>query len=186
MGATRSSASVLANRYATAIFSLATEAKQEALIVEEFSAVARAVEAHAELSAALASPLLDRAAKAEILVAVAKKASPATQQAVRIVAEQGRADVLGRVAQALRSKLARANGEIEAVVESARPLAESVQKQLAESLSKATGKKVQLTLQENPELLGGVAVQIGSQRLDASLSAALNTMRKELLAPTNA
>jgi hypothetical protein len=49
-------------------------------------------------------------------------------------------------------------------------------------LEDATGKVVHLSLKENPELLGGVAVQIGSQRLDASLSAALNHMRRELLA----
>jgi F0F1-type ATP synthase delta subunit len=48
-------------------------------------------------------------------------------------------------------------------------------------LATATGKKVQMNFREDPELLGGVAIQLGSLRLDATLAAALNTMRSSLL-----
>ena len=186
MGASRSSVSVLANRYATAIFTLAEAAGNEADVVQEISAVAEAIAATPELRAALSSPLLGRDAKAELLAKLAAKGNTLTQQALAAMAHQGRAAVIPAIATALQAKLSIARGELVAQVESARPLTESVRKQLAESLSKATGKTVQLALKENPELLGGVAVQIGSARLDASLAAALNTMRKSLLAPTNA
>ena len=182
MSASRSSETTVANRYATAIFSLAGEAKKLDAVVSELQALGAAISGSQELARALKNPLISKDKKASVLAALAAKADPVTLQALQTVAEQGRAELLPKIAQALRAKLAASKGELIAEVESARALPASVQKQLAESLSKATGKVVHLNLKENPELLGGVAVQIGSQRLDASLSAALNHMRRELLA----
>jgi len=180
--ANRSSETTIANRYATAIFALASDGKKLEAVVEELNALGAAISGNDELASALKNPLISKDKKAEVLAALAKKADKITLQALKTVADQGRADLLPKIAQALRAKLAADKGELIAEVESARPLPATVQKQLADSLSKATGKVVHLNLKENPELLGGVAVQIGSQRLDASLSAALNHMRRELLA----
>jgi F-type H+-transporting ATPase subunit delta len=74
------------------------------------------------------------------------------------------------------------NDELEAIVTSARPLSAAIKKQLSESLVAATGKEVQLTLKENPAVLGGLLVELGSLRLDATLAGALTTLRSELLA----
>ena len=182
MSASRSSETTVANRYATAIFSLASDGKKLETVVEELSALGRAITDNAELASVLKNPLISKDKKADVLTALAKKADKVSLQALKTVADQGRADLLPKIAEQLRAKLAAGKGELIAEVESARPLSPTVQKQLADSLSKATGKVVHLNLKENPELLGGVAVQIGSQRLDASLSAALNHMRRELLA----
>ena len=182
MSASRSSETTVASRYATAIFALASDAKKLDTVVDELSVLGRAIAGSPELASALKSPLVAKETKASVLAALAKKADPITLQALKTVADQGRASLLPKIAEQLRAKLATEKGELIAEVESARPLPATVQKQLADSLSKATGKVVHLNLKENPELLGGVAVQIGSQRLDASLSAALNHMRRELLA----
>lgn len=182
MSASRSSETTVASRYATAIFALASEAKKLDTVVDELSALGRAIASSSELASALKSPLVGKDTKAAVLAALAKKADDITLQALNTVADQGRAALLPKIAEQLRAKLAAEKGELIAQVESARPLPATVQKQLADSLSKATGKVVHLNLKENPDLLGGVAVQIGSQRLDASLSAALNHMRRELLA----
>ena len=178
--ATRSSEANVAARYATAIFALA-EGKKRDTVIDELSTLGAAVDESAELEAALKNPLIGKDTKGEILAALAKKADKITLQALATVAAQGRAALLPAIAAQLRRMLAEAKGELIAEVESARPLPASVQKQLADSLSKATGKTVHLNLKENPQLLGGVAVQIGSQRLDASLNAALTHMRRSLL-----
>lgn len=182
MSASRSSETTVASRYATAIFDLAGAAKKLETVVEELTAIGAAIAESDELMRALKNPLISKEKKADVLAALAKKGDKITLQALKTVADQGRAELLPKVAEQLRARLAADKGELIAEVESARPLPATVQKQLADSLSKATGKVVHLNLKENPELLGGVAVQIGSQRLDASLSAALNHMRRELLA----
>lgn len=186
MSTSRTSATAIAARYATAIFALATEAKKEDAVVAEITAVADAITQNSELAAALNNPLTARDKKSDLLRAVAKGAQKLTLDSLGVIAAEGRATVLPQIAKLLRARLADARGELVADVESARPLPASVQKDLAASLSKATGKTVKLNIIENPALLGGVAIQIGSKRLDASLSAALTTIRRELLASSNA
>lgn len=182
----RSNEATIANRYATAIFGLAEEAGKETEIVTTIAAIGDAITEHQNLSDALASPLVTRAEKAAVIGALAKKTDKLTQKALSVVTDQGRGELLPQIAEALLAKLAEKNDVVTAEIESARPLSDAMQKQLTESLERATGKKVALSLKENPELLGGVAIQIGSKRLDATLSAALNNLRGQLLAAKNA
>lgn len=172
----------VARRYAHAAFALAVAAKKEAALTEEISALARAIESDAPLRAAIANPLIDRATKATLLDALMSKADPLTRRTVSVVASGGRADVLPAIAAALSAMLAEQRGELVADITSARPLSAAMQKQLSENLTRATGKKLQLHLHEDASLIGGVIIQLGSLRLDASLLGALNHIRADLLA----
>ncbi len=185
MSISRTDAIAAARRYATAIFSLATESKQETLVVEEISTIGAAIASHAELAAALANPLIHRTQKAAVLAALAKSGSSLTQRAIATIADGGRAEIIPVIAELLRAELAAQKGELVAEVTSARALAPAMQKQLNAALTKATGKDVQMQLKEDPSVLGGVMIQLGSLRLDATLAGALNTMRVELVAHAN-
>lgn len=175
----------IARRYVSAIFALAAEAKKEAAVVSEFAALAKAMDDAPALAEALNSPLVTHAQKAETLAALAKGASPITLNALKTLAEAGRAALIPTVATQLREALAEQLGELEAVVTSARALPAATQKQLEKSLATATGKKVNLQLKEDESVLGGLLIELGSLRLDATLSGALNDMRQQLLATTN-
>lgn len=165
------------------MFELAVEAKAEATLVEEMRAIARAAETSPELQSALANPLASRATKGEILAGLAAKGHPLTRQSLATLAAQGRAEILPVVAELLEAKLARHQGAVVAEVTSARPLSKEVEKQIRAALEKATGKEVQLALTENPDVLGGVSIRLGSSLLDATLAGALSNMRAQLLAP---
>lgn len=181
----RTDAIAAARRYATAIFALAAEVGQEAVVTAELSTLAAATESHAELRAALANPLISRTEKSSVLAAMAASAAPLTQRSVAVVAGGGRAEILPAIAEVLRGMLAEKQGQLVAEITSARPLSPTIQKQLGEALAKATGKTVQMQLTEDESVLGGVAIQLGSMRLDATLAGALSTMRAELVAHAN-
>lgn len=185
MSISRTDALSIASRYATAIFSLAADAGKEEQVIKEIGAVAEAISGEAELLAAFSNPLLSRDKKNSMLAALAKNANKLTQQALNTIGVQGRAELLPEIAEQLKAKLAASRGEILADIESARALPAPVQKQLAEALKKATGKNVQMNFREDPELLGGVAIQVGSLRLDATLAGALNNMHHALLSDKN-
>ncbi len=185
MSINRTDALQISRRYSAAIFALATEAKSEALVVGEFGTLAAAIESSTDLADALSSPLVSPAQKSATLAALAAKANPLTQRAVATIAAGGRAEVIPAIAETLKSMLATHQGEVEALVTSARALNAATQKQLVASLTKATGKKVTLKLKEDANVLGGLMVELGSLRLDATLSGALNHMREQLLAPTH-
>ena len=182
MSTSRTDMLTAARRYATAAFALAVAAKSEAALVEEISSLAAATEQDAALAAALANPLISREKKGAVLAALAAKASPLTARCVALLAANGRTEILPALAEVLRGMLAKQRGEVVAEVTSARPLPAATQTLIADALAKATGKTIQLRLKEDPAVLGGVAIQLGSLKFDATLEGALTTMRAELLA----
>jgi F-type H+-transporting ATPase subunit delta len=184
MSQSRTASLAIADRYAHAAFALAVEAKKESTLTEEMGQLADAIQSSAELKSALANPLVGREAKAAILADLAKKADTLTRQTLKTLAEGGRADIIPALARALAGRLSESRGEIVAEITSARALSPAMQKKFADSLAEATGKAVRLELKEDPSLIGGVAIQLGSLRLDASLQGALNHMRADLLAQT--
>jgi F-type H+-transporting ATPase subunit delta len=181
----RTDAIQISRRYATAMFDLAVEAKKEKTLVDEFSTLANAIATNAQLAEALANPTIHHSQKAAVLHALVAKGDAVTKRAVAVIAEAGRADLIPTIAEDLQQRLAAYTGEIEATVTSARTLTAATQKQLVQSLAVATGKSVKLKLKEDASVLGGLRIELGSLRLDATLAGALNNMREQLLAPTN-
>lgn len=185
MSTNRTDAIQISRRYATALFALATDAKKEQALVGELSVLAKAIDENAELKQALKNPIVTHDQKANVLKALMAKADKLSLQAVDTIAKGGRASLIPEIATQLHAMLTEQQGEMEATVTSARALPAATQKQLLQSLTKATGKKVQLKLVENPDVLGGLLVELGSLRLDATLAGALNSMREQLLASTH-
>ena len=180
MSISRTDAAAIASRYATAIFALAEEAKASDTVSDELLTLSRAVKESPALAQMLKNPLAGRDAKSGVLVMMAHKGHALTRQVLQTLAEQGRAELLPQVAEALAARVAAERGQITAEVTSARPLAPAVEKQIAEALKKATGKDVNMNLTQDPAVLGGVSIRIGSLLLDATLQAALNDMRNKL------
>lgn len=185
MSAITSDALTIARRYGSALFALALEAKKESAVVSEMATLARAIETNPDLNEALASPLVTPAQKRGTLVALTKTADALTRRAIETIAEGGRASLIPAIAADLGKRLAEHQGEVEATITSARALPAATQKQLSGSLAKATGKTVKLKLKEDESVLGGLLIELGSLRLDATLSGALTTMRQQLLAATH-
>lgn len=185
MSSNRTDEIQISRRYGSAIFALALEAKKEEAVTNEFLALAAAIRSSAELADALASPLVSPDKKQAVLMGLAAKADALSKRALETVASGGRANLVPAIADDLKARLAEKQGEVEAIITSAKALPAATQKQLEKSLAKATGKKVALTLKQDKDVLGGLLIELGSLRLDATLSGALNQMRQQLLAPSN-
>ena len=72
-------------------------------------------------------------------------------------------------------------GVVEAKVASAQPLSEAQAKALQAALAQRTGKSIRLVASQDPALLGGVKVQVGSTVFDASLQGRLRLLKQQLL-----
>lgn len=182
MSSSRTDTSLIADRYASALFALA-EGKARDVVESELATIAEAIRSDAETRILLAHPLLTRAAKAEAVrtLLTSKKANALTVDAVVKVALAGRLSALPAIADAFAAKCAEARGEVIATVTSARALTAKEKTTIAEALTKATSKIVRVVATEDKELLGGLKVSLGAKELDMSIAGSLERMRRALV-----
>jgi F-type H+-transporting ATPase subunit delta len=172
-----------AKRYAKALLALAREAgtgEATGQELEEFSAL---LAGHTELRDSLLRPWvkgLDRRAVAEA-VAGRIGCSTVIKDFVGLLAERGRLDHLREISQSYRQLIDETLGRVRAHVRTAVPLDEPERSQLAEHLSRATGKTVVMENVVDPALLGGFVAQVGSLVLDGSLDGQLVRLRERLM-----
>ena len=71
-------------------------------------------------------------------------------------------------------------GEGVARVRTARELTEAEQSRLAEGLSRQYGRTIRLNVVVEPELIGGLRVEVGDDVIDGSVAARLDDTRRRL------
>lgn len=173
-----------ANRYAKALFDVALQEKADLNQVDrDLQEVVGMMQATPDLAAAANRRTVTDAARQSLMEAVAKAmalTTPVTKLLV-LLAESGKLHYLPDLADGYRERLLAHQNIVRAEVTSAAPLSPEKTKAVEESLSKATGKKVELSTRVDPELLGGVVAKIGSTVYDGSVRTQLERLRKELV-----
>jgi F-type H+-transporting ATPase subunit delta len=107
---------------------------------------------------------------------------PAGQNFLRTVIDNGRLAALPEIAQQFRAMKNAQGGSSDAVVYSAFPIAPDALGRVAQALEKRFGRKLNLTVQEDPSLIGGIRVVVGDEVLDTSVKARLEQMKVALTA----
>lgn len=173
-----------ANRYAKALFDVALQEKADLDQVDrDLQAVIEMMQASPDLAAASKRGTVTEAARKSLIDAVSKAmalSAPVTKLLV-LLAQTRKLSYLPDLAEAYRERLLAHHNIVRAEVTSAVPLSPEKTKALAESLSKVTGKKVELSTSVDAELLGGVVAKIGSTVYDGSVKTQLEQLRKELV-----
>jgi F-type H+-transporting ATPase subunit delta len=177
------SSRLTARRYAKALLQIGDKQGNVPQLKQELDTVAGAVAANADLARLVASPLVLPRKKAEVFEAVlaAAKVSETLRHFFRVVAEAGRLNLLPDLRRTFGDLVDERAGIVEAKVASAQPLSEVQSKALVASLGARTGKTIRLTWSQDPALLGGLRVQVGSTVLDASLQGQLRQLKAQLL-----
>jgi len=173
-----------ANRYAKALFDVAFEEKADlAKVDQDLQAVVAMMNESPALARAAGHSANTEAARQSLMEAVAKAmtlSAPVTKMLV-LLAKSGKLDLIPDLAATFRERLLAHQNIVRAEVTSAAPLSPEKTKALEEGLSRVTGKKVELSVSVDPELLGGVVAKIGSTVYDGSVRTQLARMRQELV-----
>jgi F-type H+-transporting ATPase subunit delta len=107
---------------------------------------------------------------------------PLGQNFLRTIVENGRLSALPEVAAQFRAMKNALGGASDAVVYSAFPIAAGQLGELSQSLERRFGRKLNVTVQEDPSLIGGIRVVVGDEVLDTSVKARLEQMKIALTA----
>ncbi|MBY0495965.1 MAG: ATP synthase F1 subunit delta [Cyanobacteria bacterium] len=173
-----------ANRYAKALFDVALEEKADlAQIDRDLQAVADMLKTSPDLQLNLRRGSVTDAERQSLMEAIAKAMSLSKQvsKLIALLGKSGKLDLMPDLTVAYRERLLSHQNIVRADVTSAAPLSPEKTKALEESLSKVTGKKVEISVSVDPELLGGVVARIGSTVYDGSVKTQLARMRQELV-----
>jgi len=166
-------------RYAKALFDLASETGALRAVEADMTSLRLALADSADLRRLLDSPVFTVADKSAGLAAIAAKAkfNPVTAKFLGLLAANGRSADLNAAIAAFQAMAAKARGAVSAEVISASPLTAAQAKGVAAALRTALGKDPEVTTRVDPALLGGLKVRVGSRLFDASLKSKLDSLK---------
>ncbi len=172
--------STIARPYAEAAFRLADAQDKRADWSAALANLA-AVVADARVRAAIGDPNYSAAKLAGLIIGVLSgKLSGEAENFVRVLAENGRLEVLAEIrAQYEILKNAR-EGTVEAEVYAAFDMDAAQVADLVSRLEKKTGRKVKARVSVDKSLIGGVKIVIGDQVIDGSARAQLSALETAL------
>jgi F-type H+-transporting ATPase subunit delta len=170
----------IARPYAEALF-LASKADLSATAawLDELAAIA----GNAQLLQLADNPKITSEQVFDVIKGVAKsQLTPAAQNFLHAVIENGRLSALPEMAAQFREHLNKQNGSSDAVVYSAFDIDATALANVAQLLEKRFGRKLNVSVKLQPELIGGIRVVVGDEVLDTSVKARLDQMKVALTA----
>jgi F-type H+-transporting ATPase subunit delta len=168
--------------YAQALLSVADAEGVLDRVQHELYAFAKSVERHADLREALTDAALPADRKrAMIDELLGARAHPLTATLVGFLVDAGQARQIGPISEELAREAAHRSDRTLAEVRSAVPLTEAQRSRLADALTKATGHPVELKVDVDPSVIGGVVARVGDEVFDGSVASRLTEARQYLI-----
>jgi F-type H+-transporting ATPase subunit delta len=168
--------------YAEALLEAAGEKGRLAEVREDLAAFADAVESADELRSFLRNPQIEPHVKREVLAELLADADELVRNFLLLLAEKGRIAEIDEVHSEFERLIAQEARILELELTTAVELSDEEAAQLVRRIEDAAGRRVEATRRVDPGIIGGIVVQAGSRRLDASVRGRLNRLRQELTA----
>ncbi|XXG97161.1 hypothetical protein Hte_003456 [Hypoxylon texense] len=175
--------------YATALYTAAVKSSALDPAAKALSSLSDLFAKDTKLATILTTPTLSDTDKSGIIAELEKTVGAAgnnetVKNFLATLAENNRLGILPGVCEKFGEIIRASRGEVELIVTSAQPLDSRTLSRLETAVSKSAyvgaGKKLKVTNQVNPDILGGLVVEIGDRTIDLSVSSKIAKMNKLL------
>ncbi|MDB5492379.1 MAG: synthase delta chain, partial [Micavibrio sp.] len=172
----------IATRYASALIDMAGQVQSIEKVEKDFNELQVMVAGSKDLQSLIRNPLFNRANQQAAILAIAKQAGfdDLTVKFLGVLAQNRRMPILKDVIRAFTAELNRRRGGVEAKVQTAVALSDAQTEALKKSLSDAMGSNVNLNVEVNRDILGGMIVTVGSRMIDDSVRRKLERLKRTL------
>ena len=167
--------------YARSLFQAAREDGKLDLVHEQLGDFAAAIRDVPELRSVLENPELDPQEKAGVLGEILGDADELVRNFVLLTAEKGRAGEIEEIYDELDELVAAEQRRLTVELTTAIELTDDEADAIVKEIEQSSGRSVEATRSVDPALIGGIVLQVGSHRLDASVRGRLDRLRHELL-----
>jgi F-type H+-transporting ATPase subunit delta len=171
-------------QYANALADVALAQGAAEPATKQLADFGAAYESSVELRTFLASPAVTPEVKRKVIEKITARTggSKIIRNFLFVIVDHRRTQQLPEIIDTFQQVVRQRAGYAEAAVSSAVELSAAQKKDLAKTLEKLTGKKIETKYSLDPALLGGAVVRIGDTIYDGSLRSRLNEMRARLAA----
>jgi F-type H+-transporting ATPase subunit delta len=175
--------SAILGRYARSLAEVAFEENLEQTVTEDLKNYSEIFRVAPDLLDAFISPAIPRETKEKLLAKLMAQypVSPITSNFLRVLLQHNRIRYLQQIVEWYLKSANERKGIVSARVTATAPLSPQDVKSLESRLAGITGKIVNVELQTDANLLGGIVVQIGSTIFDGSIRTQLSEMRRRLM-----
>ncbi len=170
----------IARVYAKALFEAAKDLGKLDTIRGQLGQFVDALHENREMQLFLFSPSFSSAEKIEALKSAVTDAEPEFLNFLELLLEKGRIPVIFRIQRQFNAMWDKENKRLGVTVTSAVELDPEVTKRISDEIEEQTGNTVELTSRVDPDILGGLVVQVGNMILDTSIQNRLEKLRKSV------
>jgi len=170
----------IASVYARSLFEVAQEQDKLDEIRDELGEFADALNESRELQVFLFSPYFSTTEKSEGLDKAISGADETFVNFLELLIEKHRMPVVFRVRAEFDKLWEEENKLLPVTITSAVELPKSTVKQIGDRIAEQTDRKVDLSANVDPDILGGIVVRVGNSVLDASIRNRLENFRKQV------
>jgi len=170
----------IARPYAEAVFAAAQDAGQVDTWTQPLALLA-AIATDPQMAGQIGNPELPRDHVQNMILAIAGDSLPApVVNLVRLLAENGRLVALPEIVALYEERRVASAGVREVLVRSAFPIEAAQEQSLAQTLARRFGAQVELTVELDPDLIGGVEIRAGDLVIDDSVRGKLKQLAHAL------
>jgi F-type H+-transporting ATPase subunit delta len=167
--------------YARSLFEVAKEQDKLDLVREQLGAFTDALAETRELQVFFFSPYFSTQEKEDGLDRAVSDADPVIVNFLKLLIEKHRMPVLFRIRSNYDALWEEENKLLPVHITSAVELDEGTVRQLGDRISEQTGRRVELSANVEPDILGGIVVRVGNSVLDASVRNRLEQLRRQVI-----
>ena len=172
----------ISKRYARAFFEIAVQEKKIEQFHSELSKFSSTIAQNKALKDFLANPIIEQDNKKTVVEKIISKLnfSGMTVNFLKLLVDKKRIETLPDIELCYRQLMDEALKKVRINVKTAFPLSDKMKEYIMANMEKITGRKADITIETNPELLGGVIINVGDTLYYGSLKSQLNNMRNLL------
>jgi F-type H+-transporting ATPase subunit delta len=174
--------SAILDRYAQSLADVAAQTQEEDAASKDLELYKDIFKAVPDILEAFHSPSIPRESKEKVLSELLARypVRTTTGNFLRVLLKHNRIRYFQQIYDSYCTILSKRKGVVDAKVTVAAPLQPQDLTSLGDRLHTMTGKTVSMDVQQNPDLLGGIIVQIGSTVYDGSVRTKLSEIKRQL------
>ena len=173
---------ILARRYAKAVFAVGQEQGKYEEYNDVLTGVSGLFDSNPEVVDALTNPLYPLDVREKVMVGMigSMGVDSVMSNFLNLLVEKKRAEILPEIAEEYKIMVDEEKNISHGSVISAIELSDELQQRVQATLEKLTGKKVELTTSVDPSIIGGIVAKVGDLVLDGSIKTQLAGLKDSI------